>query len=189
MHIPIRFHLDGQRFDPETIRVMGLAYEMALIALRLTDRGDIANDVVAHKIIERAKAGDRDPEQLCEAVLKQWRPTPAPRGPSFRGTVVEVAHIPSVPEKFGSKNYAAVMCGWLGGRRTVGTPARPARKRSSSPGKIWSRRSMRPASISRQRSSVSEVEGSPSWMTSLFLHELTLSLADSAVPLSTRLIR
>jgi hypothetical protein len=74
MHMPIRFHLDGQRFDPETIRVMGLAYEMSLIALRLSDRGDIANDVIAHKIIERAKAGDRDPEQLCEAVLKQWRP-------------------------------------------------------------------------------------------------------------------
>jgi hypothetical protein len=52
---------------------MGLAYEMALIALRLADRGDIANDVVARKIIEHAKTGERDPEQLCEAVLQRWR--------------------------------------------------------------------------------------------------------------------
>jgi hypothetical protein len=35
--MPIRFHLNGQRFDPETIRVMGLAYEMALAALERTD--------------------------------------------------------------------------------------------------------------------------------------------------------
>jgi len=30
----IRLHLDGEKFDPETIRVMGLAFEMALVALR-----------------------------------------------------------------------------------------------------------------------------------------------------------
>jgi hypothetical protein len=87
--MPIRSH-NGQRFDPETIRVMGLAYEMVLIVLRLTDRGDIANDVVAHKIIEHAKTGERDPEQLCEAVLKQWRAVPAPGRPSFRGTIFEL---------------------------------------------------------------------------------------------------
>jgi hypothetical protein len=70
--MPIRFHLNGQRFDPETIRLMGLAYEMVLVSLRLVDRGDIANDVVASKIIEFAKSGERDPEQMCDAVLQQW---------------------------------------------------------------------------------------------------------------------
>ncbi len=83
--MPIRSHLNGQRFDPETIRVMGLAYEMVLIVLRLTDRGDIANDVVAHKIIEHAKTGERDPEQLCEAVLKQWRAVPRAGPPLVPG--------------------------------------------------------------------------------------------------------
>ena len=86
--MPIRSHLKGQEFDPEMVRVMGLAYEMALIALRLTDRGDIANDVVAHKIIEHAKTGERDPEHLCEAVLKQWNiaiPPPPLRGHSRHG--------------------------------------------------------------------------------------------------------
>ena len=47
--MPIRSHLNGELFDPETIRVMGLA-----IALRLVDRDDIANEVVARKIIELA---------------------------------------------------------------------------------------------------------------------------------------
>jgi hypothetical protein len=65
--MPIRPHLKGQKFDPETIRVMGLAFEMALVALRLADRGDPANAVVAHKVIDLAKAGERDPERLCEA--------------------------------------------------------------------------------------------------------------------------
>jgi hypothetical protein len=51
---------------------MGLAYEITLISLRLIDRGDIANDTVAQKIIEHAKAGERDPVRLCEAVVQQW---------------------------------------------------------------------------------------------------------------------
>jgi hypothetical protein len=75
--MPIRPHLDGQKFDPETIRVMGLAYEMALIALRLADRGDLANEVIAHKIIGLAKAGERDPERLCDGVLQEFRKPPA----------------------------------------------------------------------------------------------------------------
>jgi hypothetical protein len=51
---------------------MGLAYEMAIIALRLGDRGDLANEVIAHKIIKLAKAGERDPERLCEGVLQEF---------------------------------------------------------------------------------------------------------------------
>jgi len=69
----IRLHLDGEKFDPETIRVMGLAFEMALVALRLPDRGDLANEIVARKIIALAKAGERDPERLCEGVLQEFR--------------------------------------------------------------------------------------------------------------------
>jgi hypothetical protein len=78
MHMPIRPHLDGHKFDPETIRVMGLAFEMALVALRLSDRGDLANEVLAHKIIDIAQAGERNPERLCDVVLREFR-TPPPR--------------------------------------------------------------------------------------------------------------
>ena len=73
--MPIRPHLDGQKFDSETIRVMGLA-EMALVALRLADRGDLANEVLARRIVDLAKAGERDPERLCEGVLHEFRGPP-----------------------------------------------------------------------------------------------------------------
>jgi hypothetical protein len=70
--MPIRSHLNGQRFDAETIRLMGLAFEMTLISLRLVHLGDISNNVIAEKLIDLAKSGERDPERLCEAVLQQW---------------------------------------------------------------------------------------------------------------------
>ena len=63
----------GFRFDSEATRVMGVAFEMALVALRHTDGVDPPRDAVARKIIELAKAGERDPERLCEGVLQQGR--------------------------------------------------------------------------------------------------------------------
>ena len=48
--MPIRSHLHGQRFDPETIRVMGLAYELALVALERTDGAATpTREAVAHR--------------------------------------------------------------------------------------------------------------------------------------------
>jgi hypothetical protein len=77
--MPIRPYLDGHKFDPETLRVMGIALEMALVALRLADRDDLANEVVAQKVIALAKAGERDPERLCDGVLLEFRrPSPWP---------------------------------------------------------------------------------------------------------------
>jgi hypothetical protein len=61
--MPIKAYLNGVRFEPETIRLMGIAFEMALVVLQRTD--GIANptrEAVAQKIIELAKAGKRDPE-------------------------------------------------------------------------------------------------------------------------------
>jgi hypothetical protein len=76
MHVPIRSHLNGQRFDTETIRVMGLAYEMALVALERTDGAATpTREAVAQKIIDLAKAGERDPERLCDGALKATQPT------------------------------------------------------------------------------------------------------------------
>ena len=55
--MPIRPFLDGHKFDPETIRIMGLAFEMAREALRLADRTDLADEAIAQKIIQLAKGG------------------------------------------------------------------------------------------------------------------------------------
>jgi hypothetical protein len=75
--MPIRAYLNGQRFDAETTRLMGIAFEMALVMLQRTD--GIVNptrDAVAQKIIELAKAGENDPERLCEAALQALRVKP-----------------------------------------------------------------------------------------------------------------
>jgi hypothetical protein len=68
--MPIRAFLDGHSFDGETVRLMGIAFEMALGSLRATpDHADPVREAVARKIIELAKAGERDPERLCEGAL------------------------------------------------------------------------------------------------------------------------
>jgi hypothetical protein len=45
------------KFDPETKRVTGVAFEMARLARGLSDQGDLANNIVAKRTIELAKGG------------------------------------------------------------------------------------------------------------------------------------
>ena len=73
--MPIRSHLGGQHFDPETVRLMGIAFEMALVALQRTDGVfNPTHEAIAQKIIVLARAGERDPERLCEGALKATQP-------------------------------------------------------------------------------------------------------------------
>ena len=78
--MPITVYLDGYKPDPETKRVMGVAFEMTRAALRLVDRDDLAVAIIAKKIIELAKAGERNVEVLCEAALNA--PTGAVSAPN-----------------------------------------------------------------------------------------------------------
>ena len=81
---------------------MGLAFEMALVALRLADRGDLANEVLARKIMDLAKAGERDPNDCARACrmsfARRRRQVTSPamlrrgrRSKSFRNGVAAVA--------------------------------------------------------------------------------------------------
>ena len=63
--MPITPYLESHRFDPETKRVMGIAFEMARVALRLSDRTDVASEIIATRIIQLANAGERDADLLC----------------------------------------------------------------------------------------------------------------------------
>jgi hypothetical protein len=74
--MPITIYLDGYKPDPETKRVMGVAFEMTRAALRLEDRDDLAAAIIAKKIIELAMAGERNPDLLCERALKDLREPP-----------------------------------------------------------------------------------------------------------------
>jgi hypothetical protein len=79
--MPISAFLEGHQFEPETIRLMGLGFEMTMVGLRLADRDDVSKETVARKIIALAQAGERDPERMCESVLKEFRvPPPRPAG-------------------------------------------------------------------------------------------------------------
>ena len=50
----LRTYLDDQSFDAETVRLMGVAFEIALATLRPPD-SDPLREAVAWKIIELAK--------------------------------------------------------------------------------------------------------------------------------------
>ena len=65
--MPIRPFLNGQTFDPETARLVGIAFETARAAIKR--RADLSDEMIARTIIELAKAGERNVEVLCEAAL------------------------------------------------------------------------------------------------------------------------
>ena len=69
--MPIGEHLNGEWFDRETTRVMGLAFEIARASHGI---GSLNVDgMIAKAIIESARAGDRDVERLCECALATVR--------------------------------------------------------------------------------------------------------------------
>jgi hypothetical protein len=67
----IASYLDGFDADPETKRVLNVALEMTRTALGLAD--NFANGIIAKRIIELARAGERHPDLLCEGALKTLR--------------------------------------------------------------------------------------------------------------------
>ena len=68
--MPLLRLLENQAFGPDEIAVMETAFEEALRELGLTDHEDPATLMVAQRIIESAKQGERDPARLREAGVK-----------------------------------------------------------------------------------------------------------------------
>jgi hypothetical protein len=63
-------YLDGFDVDAETKRVLGVALEMTRVSL---GADDLANGIIAKRIIELAKAGERNPGLLCEGAIEKLR--------------------------------------------------------------------------------------------------------------------
>jgi hypothetical protein len=63
--------LDDFDVDPETKPVLLVALEMTRESLGLAD--DFANGIIAKRIVELAKAGERNPHLLCEGAIEQLR--------------------------------------------------------------------------------------------------------------------
>jgi hypothetical protein len=69
--MPIRLIVDNDHaFEPDQIDVMVTAFEDALKMLGLVDREDPATLMVAHRIMELAKQGERDPVRLRERAVQ-----------------------------------------------------------------------------------------------------------------------
>jgi hypothetical protein len=68
--MPITRLLQDTAFGPDEIAVLVAAYEDALRALSLVNRADLATEMVAKRIIELAKQGERDPIRLRERAIE-----------------------------------------------------------------------------------------------------------------------
>jgi hypothetical protein len=69
--MPITPYLRGQAFDPETIQVMGVAFESTCKALGLRETTDPITTFVARTVIEMAQRGIKGADRLTDAVLKK----------------------------------------------------------------------------------------------------------------------
>jgi hypothetical protein len=75
--MPIRPYLQGEAFDPDTVRVMGIAFENACKELGVLNKHDAVTRVVARTVIDMAQRGFRDEDSLTAAVMQEFRPGPA----------------------------------------------------------------------------------------------------------------
>jgi hypothetical protein len=69
--MPITPYLDNFDVDPETKRVVDVALRMTRVSLGLED--NFADGLIAKRIVELAKAGECNPDQLCQGAIEQLR--------------------------------------------------------------------------------------------------------------------
>ena len=72
-HMRIRDFLNGRRFDAETVRILGVAFEQVCVALQIGASDDDVKRAIANKVIALAENGERNPDLLCEGVLADIR--------------------------------------------------------------------------------------------------------------------
>jgi hypothetical protein len=67
--MPINRLLEYEAFGPEDIKVLAKAFEDTLSALGVLRRDDLLAELVAKKILECARTGERDPIRLRDCAL------------------------------------------------------------------------------------------------------------------------
>jgi hypothetical protein len=70
MHTWTTIDREREIFEPDTIAVLAAALEDTLRHLRVSDRNDPAVTVVAKKIIDLARRGERDPTRLRDQAVQ-----------------------------------------------------------------------------------------------------------------------
>ena len=68
--------LDSNAFNPEEVTILRDVFEDTLRALKLTDRSDPITSLIAKKIIELARLGERDPARLRQAAVQAFSIAP-----------------------------------------------------------------------------------------------------------------
>jgi hypothetical protein len=56
-------------FDAETTKAMGEAFDVACVEIGNGGQPALVKEVIAKRIIEAAKKGERDPQRLCAKAL------------------------------------------------------------------------------------------------------------------------
>jgi hypothetical protein len=69
--MPIRLYLKDSSFDPDQVAAMSAALEQASRWLKANPRPGLMTDVVAQRIIDLARTGERDPTKLSTGALAQ----------------------------------------------------------------------------------------------------------------------
>jgi hypothetical protein len=79
--MPIITSLAQNAFDPESIRVLEIAFDAAWKTLNsygsdiaVEGRADSTRELLAKRIIEMAERGESDPRRLVDDALVLWRP-------------------------------------------------------------------------------------------------------------------
>ena len=74
--MPTTYISDTIAFDPEAIRTLAVAYDSACAVLHVANATDPRATVIAKKIIEHARHGERDPIRLLDLVLTELQRVP-----------------------------------------------------------------------------------------------------------------
>ena len=69
--MPINQLLKDSKINRDDVDLLTVAFRLALHELQLLDRNDLVCDIVARKVIETAKYGTRDPQEIASCALKQ----------------------------------------------------------------------------------------------------------------------
>jgi hypothetical protein len=56
-------------FDDEATNIMGLAFEAACAELQDSNLSNLVREMIAERIIEAAKRGERNPQRLCSIAI------------------------------------------------------------------------------------------------------------------------
>jgi hypothetical protein len=71
----LQFIRPEHAFDPETVRMLGVAFDKAIHGLHDQGQPEIVREIVAKRIIALATRGERDPDRLCDSALAALRIT------------------------------------------------------------------------------------------------------------------